>query len=78
MAVTIDRQGNDAGLAEMSLMNGGIDALAEESRYGDTVIDESIAGVNAGDLLNTHTQSQMQVQSVMAHNVSNFEGTVQH
>ena len=58
MAVTIDKQGNQRGVEELSMM-GGVDGLAEESKYGDTFIDESIVGQNPADLLNTHTQSQM-------------------
>ena len=55
MAVTIDRQGFDQGVQEMSVM--GVDGLAEQSRdINDTVIDESIMN---------NTQSQMQVQSVL-------------
>ena len=46
MAVTIDKQGYERGVQEMSVM--GVNDLAEPSRdIGDTVIDES--------LLNTHT-----------------------
>ena len=41
MAVTIDKQGFDQGIQEMSVM--GMDGLAEQSRdINDTVIDESI------------------------------------
>ena len=40
MAVTIDKQGYEQGVAEMSVM--GMDGLAEPSRDIDTVIDESI------------------------------------
>ena len=47
--MTIDLQGNERGVAEMSIM--GVDGLAEPSRDIDTVIDESLM----------HTQSQMQV-----------------
>ena len=40
MAVTIDKQGYEKGIQEMSVM--GVDGLAEPSRDIDTVIDESI------------------------------------
>ena len=40
MAVTIDKQGYEQGVQEMSVM--GMDGLAEPSRDIDTVIDESI------------------------------------
>ncbi len=57
MAVTIDKQGNERGIQEISIMG-----VEEPSRYADTVIDESFAGANQNvDMLNTHTQSQMQV-----------------
>ena len=54
MAVTIDKQGNERGVQEISMM--GVDGLAEPSRQ-DTVIDESFAGTNAVDMMATHTQS---------------------